>query len=461
VDIQVGAIIVATGFDVFDPSVKREFGYGVHPDVVTGMEMERMLSPYGPTGGTIVRPSTGEQPATIAFVLCVGARDEKIGNPWCSRVCCNYAVKQASQIKDRLPSADIKIFYTDLRATGKGCEEFFNRSRSEHEITYIRGRVSRVVAIDDGGSLIIEAEDTLVQKQLECKVDLVVLATSMIPTHDMQHVAKMLHIATGSDDYFLEDHLKMRPAQSTIRGIFLAGVAQGPKDIPESIAHAESAASKAIAMMTRGYIENDPRKIHYEEDKCIKCKLCMRICNFGALEFKNDRVEVALPNCTGCGACQAMCPTGALSIPGFTRDEIFVQINAATANKTISPLIIAFLCNWCSYAGADLAGTAKIQYPPNARVIHVMCSAMVDPLYVFTAFARGADGVLIAGCYEQDCHYNNGFVKTSARAEAIRAVLQKMEIDTKRFMVESISAGEGKKFQETMDVFTGRLKYLE
>ncbi len=460
VEIQVGAIIVATGYEAFDPAVKREFGYGVHADVITGMEMERMLNPYGPTGGTIIRPSTGEKPLSIAYILCVGARDDKVGNPWCSRVCCNYSVKQAIQVKERVPDAQIETFYTDLRATGKGCEEFLNRARSEFGIKFTRGRVSRI-AMDDGGKkLIVEAEDTLVQKQIERPVDLVVLATSMVPPHDTRNLAKILNISTGADGYFLEDHLKMRPAQSTLRGIFLAGVAQGPKDIPESIAHAESAASKVIGMIAKGFIEIDPRKIRYDEAKCIKCKLCTQICNFGALEFKNDKVEVAVPNCTGCGACQAMCPSGALTIPGFTKDEVLAQIDAATKNKKNTPLIIAFLCNWCSYAGADLAGTAKMQYPPNARVIHVMCSAMVDPLYVFTAFARGADGVIIAGCYEQDCHYSTGFAKTRARSEAIKAILEHMKISPDRLVVDSISAGEGKKFQEIMKDFTHRLKAI-
>ncbi|HME54247.1 MAG TPA: hydrogenase iron-sulfur subunit [Candidatus Lokiarchaeia archaeon] len=460
IDLQVGTIIVATGYEAFDATIKREFGYGVFPDVITSLEMERMLNPYGPTNGVIIRPSTGEKPSSIAYILCVGARDEKVGNPWCSRVCCNYSTKQAVQLMERVPDASVTIFYTDLRAVGKGCEEFLNRSREEFGVKYIRGRVSRIANDDDEKCLIIEAEDTLVQKQIESKADLVVLATAMVPPRDTRDLAKILNISTGSDGFMLEDHLKMRPSQSTLKGIFLAGVAQGPKDIPDSIAHAESAASKAIGMLAKGFIEVDPRKIHYNEDKCIKCKICTQVCNFGALEYKNDRVSVISPNCTGCGACQAVCPTGALTIPGFTRDEVLSQIEVALKERKIYPIIIAFLCNWCSYAGADLAGTAKMQYPPNARVIHVMCSSMVDPLYIFTAFAKGADGVLVAGCYEQDCHYNTGFLKTRTRSEAISMILQKMDIDPRRFLVESVSAGEGKKFQKIMKEFTTSLKNL-
>lgn len=457
VDIQAGAIIVATGYEAFDPSAKQEFGYGRYPDVITGMEMERLLNPHGPTGGAVIVPSSGKRPASIAYILCVGARDDKSGNPWCSRACCNYSIKQSIQIKERVPGARVEVFYTDLRATGKGCEEFLNRARSEFAIRFTRGKASRITRADGSNTLIIEAEDTLVQRRVEREFDLVVLATSMVPPRDARDVAKILNISTGPDGFYLEDHLKMRPAMSTLRGIFLAGVAQGPKDIPESIAHAESAASKVIGMIAKGFIDIDPRKIHHDPATCIKCKLCTQICNFGALEFKNDQIEVTLPNCTGCGACQAMCPTGALSIPGFTKGEVLSQIDAATTNKRISPLIIAFLCNWCSYAGADLAGTAKLQYPPNARVIHVMCSAMVDPLYVFTAFARGADGVLVAGCYEQDCHYATGFAKTRARAEAISIILEKMGISPGRFVVESISAAEGRKFKETIEALVSRL----
>ncbi|MHA1679657.1 MAG: hydrogenase iron-sulfur subunit [Promethearchaeota archaeon] len=461
VEIEVGTILVATGFEVFDPTVKGEYGYSIYPNVITGMEMERLLNPYGPTSGKVVNPATGETPKNIAFILCVGARDEKVGNEWCGRACCNFSIKQAVQIKERLPDANIKVFYTDLRATGKGCEEFLNRSRTDFEIEYIRGRVSRVSMDDENpAGVVLEGEDTLRQEIFEMGADLVVLAAAMNAPRDIKSLAKLLNISTGPDGFFLEDHLKMRPSQTSVKGIFLAGSSQGPKDIPESIAHAESAASKAIAMMSKGYIELDPRKIMYDEDKCVKCQLCTQICNFGALEFEDGRVKVITPNCTGCGACQAMCPTKALYIPGFTSDEITVQIDSATEEKKIAPLIIGFLCNWCSYAGADLAGTSKLQYPPNARIIHVMCTAMIDPIYVFHAFAKGADGVLIAGCYEQDCHYNTGFSKAKIRSTAIIEILEKMGIDKNRFMIESISAGEGDKFKETMISFSNRLKKL-
>lgn len=461
VPIEVGTILVATGYEVFDPSIKGEYGYGVYPGVVTGLEMERLLNPYGPTKGQIINPATGQTPRKVAFVLCVGARDEKIGNPWCSRVCCNYSVKQAVQITERLQDVNVKVFYTDLRATGKGCEEFLNRSRSEFGVRYIRGKIARISPGDADNTLVLEGEDTLLQHPFEEEFDMVVLSTAMVPPSNTRAMAKILNIAVGSDGYFLEEHLKMRPSQSTIKGIFLAGLAQGPKDIPETIAHAESASSKAIAMMSKGYIELDPRKIKYDVDKCIKCKLCVQICNFGALEYKDDRVVVSDPSCAGCGACQAMCPSGALSIPGFTKDEIFTQIEAPLTPKKISPVILAFLCNWCSYAGADLAGTGKMQYPPNVRIIHVMCSAMVDPLYIFSAFSNGADGVLVAGCYEQDCHYNTGFLKSETRSKAIKEILAKMGINPARFMIESVSAGEGKKFKGLIINFVEKLKNLE
>ncbi|MHA1717100.1 MAG: hydrogenase iron-sulfur subunit, partial [Promethearchaeota archaeon] len=387
--------------------------------------------------------------------------DAKIGREWCSRVCCNYSMKQAVQIKERVPNANITIFYTDIRATGKGCEEFLNRSRFEFGVRYVRGRVSRVLPDDENESqLIVEGEDTLMQKPFRYKADLVVLSVAMAPPHDTHDLALKFNISIGSDGFFLEDHLKMRPSQSTVQGIFLAGVAQGPKDIPESIAHAESAASKAIAMMSKGYIELDPRKVKFNEDKCKKCKLCTQVCYFKAIEFKDNKIHVFQPNCTGCGACAASCPTGALYIPGFTKDEILAEIEAALEDKKISPLIITFLCNWCSYAGADLAGTAKMQYPPNTRVIHVMCTAMVDPLYVFTAFTKGADGVLVAGCYAQDCHYTTGFSKALIRSEAIVEILKKMGINPERFMIDSVSAGEGKKFKTLITNFVNKIKDL-
>ncbi|GAB4307000.1 MAG: CoB-CoM heterodisulfide reductase HdrA2 [Promethearchaeota archaeon] len=457
---NVGAIVVATGAKTFDPALLGEYGYEKYPDVVTSLEFERMLSPDGPTGGRIVRPSTGQPAKRFAFLLCVGSRNEEIGREWCSRVCCMAAIKQAFLIKDRVPDAEVFVNFTDVRAFGKGCEEFYNRTRAEKHVRFNRCQVSEVRRDDDTGMLEFVGENTLSGELLEEKVDLVVLAVGLEPAEGTAELASLLNVATGPDGFFLESHLKLRQTEASVRGVYLAGCCQGPKDIPDSVAQAESAAAKVVALLAGGEIELDPRKARVDPKKCDGCRVCEQVCDFGAVKVVDKLARVNVAACTGCGACASACHSGALSIPGFTKDQINAQIDAALAKKTQDPTILAFLCNWCSYAGADLAGTSKIQYPPNLRVVHLMCTAMVDPEYVFRAFARGADGVLVAGCYPQDCHYATGFEKASTRGRVVRELLEDLGIDQGRFVVESVSAGEGGKFARVVREFVERLSVL-
>ncbi|MHA1732830.1 MAG: hydrogenase iron-sulfur subunit [Promethearchaeota archaeon] len=461
VTVDVGTVIVATGAKVFDPALLTEYGYTKYKDVITGFEFERMLTQDGPTGGKIIRPSTGEPAKKIAFALCVGSRNEEIGHPWCSRVCCMYSIKHAFLIKDRVPDAEVFINFTDIRAFGKGCEEFYGRTRAEKQVRFNRLAISEVRLDDDSGKLEFVGENTLSGELFEEQVDLVVLAVGMEPHEDTRHLANVLNIATGPDGFFLESHLKLRPSEASVKGIFLAGCCQGPKDIPDSVAQAESAAAKAIDLMAAGEIELDPRRVQVDVEKCDGCRLCEDICTFKAISVVDRKAVVDLPVCTGCGACVSMCHTGALSMPGFTPDMMYAQVDKALTPKLQEPLIVAFLCNWCSYAGADLAGTSKIQYPTNVRVVHVMCTAMINPDYIFRAFSRGADGVLVAGCYPQDCHYTTGFEKAETRMESVAEMLQDLDVNPARFRVESVSAGEGIKFAEIIREFTHDLKNVD
>ncbi len=451
--IKVGTIIVAIGAQLFDATKLGMYGYGIFENVITTMELERLLNADGPTKGQVVRPSDGKPVTKVAFVLCVGSRNEKINREWCSRTCCMASIKEAVLLKDRVPGVEVYINYTDIRSFGKGCEEFFNRARSDKRIRFYRSQISKVMKKDNADMLLIRGEDTLRSKLFETEVDLVVLAVGFEPSPDFQNLANILNISLGPDGFFLEAHLKIRPSEASIKGIYLAGCAQGPKDIPDSIAQAESAAMKAVDLMQAGEIEIEPNKARVDEAKCIHCRLCQEICSFHAIQAKKDKTTINLPMCVGCGACAAMCPAEAIEVPGFSKHQTLVQIDEALKDKKIEPLIIAFLCNWCSYAGADLAGTSKYQYPPNIRVIHVMCSAMVNPEYVIAALAKGADGVLIAGCHPQDCHYTTGFNKTATRYQVLRNIMEEIGFRPWQLRVESISAGEGKEFAKLVSEF--------
>ena len=459
-NIKVGTIIVATGFKTFDPTLLSELNYQKYPDVITTMQMERLLNSDGPTKGKIVRPSNGELPKKISFILCVGSRNKKIHHDYCSQVCCNVAIKQAFLLKNEYPDIKINIYFTDIRAVGKNCEEFYNRAREVFGIRFIKSNVSAVLKSDTSDKLLVRGEDVIENRLFENKTDLVVLAVGTEPAEGTDKLSQILNISQDSYGFLLEKHLKIKPSETSVNGIYLAGMIQGPKDIPTSIAQAESAAAKAISLIAAGRVELDPHIVYVDSEKCDLCRLCENICIYNAINIEGKELNIVQANCTGCGACAAMCPQDALYIPGFRKTQISAQINAILKEKKEFPLIIAFLCNWCSYVGADLAGTSKLMYPTNIRNIHVMCTAMLDPSLVFEAFFNGADGVLIAGCYPQDCHYSLGFLKAKTRYESTKEMLAEAGIKENRMKIVSISAGEGEKFAQTVSEFKEELEKL-
>ena len=246
VELDVATIIVATGFDMMDPRQKPEFGYGMYPNVLTGLEFERLCSAAGPTGGKII--VNGQEPKQVVFIHCVGSRDPHTGVPYCSRICCMYTAKHAHLVRDKLPESQVTAFYMDVRAFGKGYEEFYDRVKHEH-VLYRRGEPSEVYK--RGDKLIVRAEDTLLRKSIEVEADLVVLATAVVPRADVAEVAAMLELERSPDGFFKEAHPKMRPIESSRPGIFIAGCDQGPKDIPDTVAQAKAAASSAMVALTR------------------------------------------------------------------------------------------------------------------------------------------------------------------------------------------------------------------
>jgi heterodisulfide reductase subunit A len=246
VDLEVGAIIVATGFDLMDPRLKPEFGYGVYPEVMTGLEFERLSSASGPTLGKIV--VNGKEPKDVVFIKCVGSRDPHTGVPYCSRFCCMYTAKHAHLVRDKIPDARITVFYMDVRAFGKGYEEFYDRVKHERVI-YRRGEPAEIVR--RGDKLVVLAEDTILGKPIEIEADLVVLATAAIPRSDTSEVAELLGLARSPDGFYQEAHPKMRPVETDVEGVFLAGCCQGPKDIPDTVAQAKAAAASALVALRR------------------------------------------------------------------------------------------------------------------------------------------------------------------------------------------------------------------
>ena len=325
VDIDVGTIIVSTGFDQFDPKLKPEFAYGLYDNVITGLEFERLCSASGPTGGEIV--INGRRPKKVAFIHCVGSRDKIVGNEYCSRVCCMSTAKHAHLIKEKLPDAEVTVFYMDVRAFGKGFEEFYDRVRDEG-VMYRRGNASEIYRRGDG--LVVRAEDTLLGETLEVQADLVVLAAGVVPRPATKEIASLLKLSRSADGFLAEAHPKLRPVDTAIDGVFIAGCCQGPKDIPDTVAQAKGAASSALTLISRGVVTVEPITALIDEEVCSGCGTCESLCEYGALSLdsKNGKMTVNTVLCKGCGACAVGCPSNAISICHYTPQQLLAQVDS-------------------------------------------------------------------------------------------------------------------------------------
>jgi len=452
-----GAVIVATGYQLFEASRKEEYGHGRFKNVITSFELERMLAAAGPTHGRVVSPSTGADIKSAAFILCVGSRDEQVGNAYCSKVCCMASIKNAIKLTEKYPDAKISVHYIDIRAGGEMYEEYYKRAQ-EMGISFIRGRVAEVE--ESGGKTIIHYEDTLSGETFHECCDLVVLAVGMEAGKDSETIGKMLNLSTRPDRFFQSANPKMRPVETHTKGVFIAGCAGGPKEIQVSIEQGSAAAAKAQRLLHSGEIEIDPMSAYVLPELCDGCRICESVCSLGRIRVHDRKAAVDEVACRGCGACSAACPNGAIQVRNYSDDIILAQIREATAVINEFPLIIGFLCHWCSYAAADLAGSLKLQYPTNLRNIRVLCAGRVNPSFVLEALRRGADGVLVAGCRPGECHYTIGNYCAMKRMNVLGKLLAHLGFDERRLRVEWIAASEGDKFAGTVKDFVRQLKEI-
>jgi len=451
---DVGAIITATGFSHFDPSVIPEYGYGRYPNVVTAMEMERLNNSAGPTAGNLVRPSDGANPGRLAIINCVGSRDKRF-NPWCSNFCCMYAIKNAILIMQAHPEIDVTIYYIDIRTPSKGYEEFYERAR-DMGIRFMQGRPSLITEDPDTRNLYVLSEDMTLGQVTEREYDMVMLNQAAVPQPDVDTMSSVLNITQSPGGWFMEYHPKLRPMDSPTDGVFLAGACQGAKDIPASVAQGSAAASRAGRVLHAPEWEIEPVVASVWEDRCIsaqgkKCGVCSRACPYSAIEYEVGKAaHVVVAKCHGCGGCVAECPHNAITQLHFTDAQILAQIHALLADKPETK-ILAFRCHWCSYGGADLAGVSHFEYSSNERGLRVMCSARMDTDFIYEALRLGAGAVLYSGCHPQDCHYITGQRVGAARAERLLNAFEKLGMSPGRFRVEWISAAEGDKYARVIN----------
>ncbi len=340
VEREYGAIVVATGFRPIKLDNFNEFGYADNKDVITSLELERLMNAAGPTKGILLRPSDGTHPKVITFIQCVGSRDVSgCGKPYCSKICCMYTAKHAMLIREKYPDTEVHVFYIDIRTPGKNYDEFYRRAVEQYHVDYIKGMVGKVY--NENGKLMVQGSNLLDNEQVIIPSDLVVLATAIEPDPSVKDIATKLTISIDTNNFLTEAHAKLRPVESPTAGVFLAGVCQGPKDVPETVSQASACAAKVIGLLAKDKLKGNPCVSHADENMCTGCSQCAEVCPYGAITYENKEFRigggktetrrVACVNpavCQGCGACTVTCPSGAMDLYGFSSEQIMKEVEA-------------------------------------------------------------------------------------------------------------------------------------
>ncbi len=449
-EIKVGTIIVAVGAEEFKPV--GLYGYGKFGNVYTLTEFQRMSENV-------------KDEETIVFILCAGT-GKNFDRTYCSVVCCERSLREAIKIKSKHPRSNVYILYKNIRLPVTG-EKLYRQAR-EAGVIFMRYDSDRLPEVrQEDGKLIVDVYDIASNMNFEIIADKVVLATPIVPLEEYRELASKLKVPLDSHGFFLEAHPKLRPVDFATDGIFLCGLAYSPQRLDESISQALAAASRALTTLMKGKVITEAITAYVNPELCTGCGRCVRVCEFGAikLEVTPDKHLVARVDpllCKGCGSCSVECPARAITMHHFRSDQILNMIKTLFEKPTSEEelKIVAFLCNWCGYAAADMAGVSRYEYPPAVRIIRVMCSARVDPLHVLYALLLGADGVLIIGCHPGDCHYISGNLRAEERISRVKEWLKEIGLEPERVRIEWASAGEGLRLAKIIEEFTHQIEEL-
>lgn len=444
--LEVSTIIVATGMKEIDPTGR--YGYGKMDNVITQLQLEQML-----------KDGTLKQMKNIVMINCVGSREESANN-YCCNVGCLTSLKNAKYIKQLYPDTNIYLLYRDFMVFSAEENEYLEdvKGKMVHFIRYSDTRKPEVYM--DDGKLTVKTYTDKPNSEFKIEADLIVLTVALEGAHGAKQLREMLKVPMGAGSFFIEGHVKLQPLSFATDGIYLCGAAHSPKGITDTIHQASGAAIKASIPMGRGFHKAEGITSIINLELCKKCGLCAKICSYGAIVLDPSEKPQSIPAlCKGCGTCAAECPNNAIVMRHYTDPQIMAQIDAALV-ECPAEKILAFCCNWCSYAAADLAGVSRFQYPTNLRIIRVMCSGRVDSDFIYRAFDKGAGMVLVAGCDFPTCHYISGNYIARERTERLRRKLESKGINPQRLRVAWISAAEGKRFADLANEMVEQLKQL-
>jgi len=450
VDLHVGGIIMATGYQLYDAKKLETFGYSTYKDVITMMDLERFVSATGPTSGYVKR-ADGTDVKKMAIVLCAGSRDKNY-IPYCSRICCMYALKQAFVLKKML-GIDVAIYYTDIRATGKGYEDLYWRDQ-EAGVTFIRGKIAEVYKDNKTGKLVAVAEDTISGELTEDQYDMIALATPMVSPEGLKELADKMKVSIGEDGFITEKHPKLDPVDSLTTGIFACGCALSPKDVRDTVSDGLGASAKAALFLKSDYVTTSPEKAYVIADLCNGCNACVPICPTKAITMQDGKAKIDPFQCTGCGACIPVCPQEAIDFKNATTKQVIASIRGVLAEKSPGEIrIVAFVDKNVGYTGMDFLGLDRTNYPENVRIVSVPTTAILGLKHLLYAFAYGADGVLvIEGIQEIDEKF------TKKRMIDLGRELAKYGVENMRVRYSYVPLPVYKKAAELFSMFTDRIK---
>ncbi len=450
VDLHVGSIIVATGYQLYDAKKLETYGYGTYKDVITMMDLERFVSATGPTGGYI-KKADGTDVKRMAIVLCAGSRDKNYIS-YCSRICCMYSLKQAFVLKKML-GIDVSIYYTDIRATGRGYEDLYWRDQ-EAGVSFIRGKVAEVYKNGKNGKLVAVAEDTITGEMTEEEFDMIALATPMVPPAGLKELAEKMKVSISEDGFVTEKHPKLDPVDSLVTGIFACGCALSPKDVRDTVSDGLAASAKAALFLKSDYVTTSPEKAFVISDLCNGCNICVPACPTNAISMKDGKAKIDPFQCTGCGACIPVCPQEAIDFKNATTKQITASLRGVLSEKQPGEVrVVAFVDKNVGYTGMDFLGLDRTNYPENIRIVSVPTTAILGLKHVLYAFAFGADGVLvIEGTQEIDEKF------TKKRMIDMGRELAKYGIETMRVRYSYVPLPVYKKAAELFTMFTERIK---